>query len=218
MTQDRPEPRVPATDETALLAEAAPVPTRSLRLLVALPVLVFVALAGLFAIRLFSGDPARVPSALIGQPAPRTDLAPLQGLKQAGAQAGAAVPGWSSGEFRRAGQVTLVNVWASWCAPCQEEHPLLMRLAASPGSVRLIGLNYKDNPENARRFLGTFGNPFAAVGTDAAGKAAIEWGVYGVPETFVVGPDGVIRYKQVGPLSDANLPVFMEEIRKASGR
>lgn len=196
----QPEPAGPET--------AAP---RGLRFLVLLPVCVFLGLAGLFGVRLFSGDPARIPSALIGQPAPRTDLPALPGLTQAGG----AVPGWSSAELK-SGRVTLVNVWASWCAPCQEEHPTLTQLAATDKTIRLIGLNYKDNPENARRFLGTFGNPFAAIGTDNAGKTAIDWGVYGVPETFVVSPDGVIRYKQVGPLTAANLPAFMDEVRKAS--
>jgi cytochrome c biogenesis protein CcmG/thiol:disulfide interchange protein DsbE len=87
---------------------------------------------------------------------------------------------------------------------------------ASDRSIRLVGLNYKDKTENARRFLGTFGNPFAAVGTDPSGTIAIDWGVYGVPETFVIGPDGRVRFKQVGPLTAANLPAFLDEVRKAS--
>jgi cytochrome c biogenesis protein CcmG/thiol:disulfide interchange protein DsbE len=184
-------------------------PRRGLRVLVLLPVLVFLGLAGLFGIRLFAGDPARIPSALIGQAAPASELPPLPGLVQAGQP----VPGWSSAEL--AGRVTLVNIWASWCAPCQEEHPTLMQLA-SDRSIRLVGLNYKDKTENARRFLGTFGNPFAAVGTDPSGTIAIDWGVYGVPETFVIGPDGRVRFKQVGPLTAANLPAFLDEVRKAS--
>jgi cytochrome c biogenesis protein CcmG/thiol:disulfide interchange protein DsbE len=184
----------------------------SRRILFLLPVLIFVGLAALFGVRLFSGDPARVPSALIGQPAPKVTLPPLDGLRR---DAGP-VPGWSSAELASGGKVSIVNVWASWCAPCQEEHPVLMQLAAAEKGIRLVGLNYKDKTENARRFLGTFGNPFAAVGTDADGKAAIDWGVYGVPETFIVGPDGVIRYKHVGPLTPTTLPGFMAQVRKAA--
>jgi cytochrome c biogenesis protein CcmG, thiol:disulfide interchange protein DsbE len=110
--------------------------------------------------------------------------------------------------------VTVVNVWASWCAPCRQEHPALMELAKDP-TVRVVGINYKDAAENARRFLGALGNPFAAIGVDPNGRTAIEWGVYGVPESFIVGPDGAIRYKQIGPLSPDQLARFHEELRKA---
>jgi cytochrome c biogenesis protein CcmG/thiol:disulfide interchange protein DsbE len=112
--------------------------------------------------------------------------------------------------------VTIVNVWASWCAPCRQEHPLLMDLAKDP-SVRVVGVNYKDNPENARRFLGQLGNPFAVVGVDPSGRAAIDWGVYGVPETFVVGPDGTVRHKHIGPLTPDSLPGFQAALRSARG-
>ncbi len=99
-----------------------------------------------------------------------------------------------------AGKASLINVWASWCAPCREEHPLLVELGKQD-KVQIIGLNYKDKQENALRFLGQLGNPYDAVGVDDNGRGAIEWGVYGVPETFVVGPDGKILYKHVGPLT-----------------
>jgi cytochrome c biogenesis protein CcmG/thiol:disulfide interchange protein DsbE len=214
MTRDLPEPLVGSTADAEPRPDAEVAPPRGLRLLVLLPIIVFLGLAALFGIRLFSGDPARLPSALIGQAAPPTDLPALSGLRL-GSEA---VPGWSSASLKTDGRVTLVNVWASWCAPCQEEHPTLTQLAATNKSVRLVGLNYKDNPENARRFLGTFGNPFAAVGTDNSGKTAIDWGVYGVPETFVISRDGVIRYKQVGPLNAANLPAFLEQVRLAATR
>ncbi|MFG1479517.1 DsbE family thiol:disulfide interchange protein [Xanthobacter sp. V4C-4] len=163
--------------------------------LVALPLVLFLALAALFFSRLETGgDPSRVPSALVGRPAPAVALEPLAGLTRAGVP----VPGFDVAELR--GKPTLVNVWASWCAPCREEHPLLMQLAADP-RLRLVGLNYKDAPDNARRFLGQYGLPYAAVGVDPRGRAAIDWGVYGVPETFVLDRDGLIVHKFVGPLT-----------------
>jgi cytochrome c biogenesis protein CcmG, thiol:disulfide interchange protein DsbE len=180
------------------------------RLWVALPLVIFIALAALLFVRLGSGDPSRIPSALIGKPAPALALPPLEGL----ARDGAPVPGLEPAQF--AGRVTIVNVWASWCVPCHTEHPHLMRLATDP-RLRLVGINYKDVTENARRFLGRYGNPFAAVGVDANGRSAIEWGVYGVPETFVVGPDGRIAYKLIGPITEENLPQLEREIEKARG-
>jgi cytochrome c biogenesis protein CcmG/thiol:disulfide interchange protein DsbE len=165
--------------------------------LVAVPVLVFAALAVLFLYRLNQGDPSRLPSALLGRPVPAFALPPLDGL----ARDGKALPGLAAADLKGGG-VTLVNVWASWCGPCREEHPYLMKLAERR-DIRIVGLNYKAQPENARRFLGQFGNPFAAVGVDASGRVGIDWGVYGVPETFVVAPDGTIAYKHVGPLTDA---------------
>src|SRR5215204_4741776 len=179
------------------------------RLLSLLPILVFTALAGLFLIRLYAGDPSKVPSALIGRPAPAFVLAPLPSLTRDAA----AVPGLSGDDLK--GRVTIVNVWASWCAPCRQEHPLLMELAKNP-AIRVVGINYKDNPENARRFLGALGNPFAAVGADPNGRAAIDWGVYGVPETFVVGPDGTIRHKQIGPLTPEAMTEFRAKLRQTS--
>jgi len=111
--------------------------------------------------------------------------------------------------------VTVLNVWASWCVPCRDEAPLLVRLAGDK-RIRIIGINYKDQPDNARRFLGRYGNPFAASGADTSGRAAIEWGVYGVPETFIIGRDGRIAYKLVGPLTPDNLErVVKPEIEKA---
>ncbi len=120
---------------------------------------------------------------------------------------GRAVPGLDSADFK--GQVTVLNVWASWCVPCREEAALLMTLAADP-RVRVVGINYKDQPDNARRFLGRYGNPFAANGTDSNGRAAIEWGVYGVPETFVIGRDGHIAYKLIGPITPDNLDTALK--------
>jgi len=183
------------------------------RLLVLLPLVVFLALAALFFFRLGSGDPSRIPSALIGHPAPETSMPPVPGLL---ARDGKPLPGIAAADFK--GAVTLVNVWASWCIPCHDEAPLLNALAEDR-RIRLIGINYKDQPDNARRFLGRHGNPFAAAGADGNGRASMEWGVYGVPETFLVGRDGKIAYKLVGPITEANLKsVLMPEIAKALAR
>jgi cytochrome c biogenesis protein CcmG/thiol:disulfide interchange protein DsbE len=189
-----------------------PAPARArLKLIVLLPLIAFLALAALFLYRLGSGDPSRIPSALIGRPVPATDLPPLAGLTRDGKP----VPGLSSADF--SGAVTLVNVWASWCVPCHDEAPLLMKLAEDR-RIRLVGINYKDQPDNARRFIGRYGNPFVAVGTDANGRASIDWGVYGVPETFVVGRDSRIAYKLIGPITPANLEATLKPaIEKALG-
>ena len=173
-------------------------PVRRRRLVVLLPLIAFLALAALFLYRLGAGDPSRLPSALIGRPVPPTDLPPVPGLVRDNAP----VPGLANGDF--AGAVTLVNVWASWCVPCHDEAPLLMKMAEDK-RLRIVGINYKDQPENARRFIGRYGNPFAAVGADPNGRASIDWGVYGVPETFVVGRDGRIAHKLVGPITPDNL-------------
>ena len=179
------------------------------RAMVATPLVVFLALVALFLFRLYDGDPSRIPSALIGHPAPQTNLPPIARLERNGT----AVPGIDAANFK--GAVTVVNVWASWCVPCHDEAPILMRLAQD-NRLRLIGINYKDEPDNARRFLGRYGNPFAAAGADLNGRAGIEWGVYGVPETFVVGRDARIAYKLVGPITADNLDrVLKPEIEKA---
>jgi cytochrome c biogenesis protein CcmG, thiol:disulfide interchange protein DsbE len=183
------------------------------RLLVLLPLAVFLALAALFFFRLGSGDPSRLPSALIGRPAPDTNLAAVPGLN---ARDGTPMPGIAAADFK--GAVTLVNVWASWCVPCHDEAPLLDALSADK-RIRIVGINYKDQPDNARRFLGRYGNPFVAAGADPNGRASMEWGVYGVPETFIVGRDGTIAYKLVGPITEVNLArVIKPEIEKALAR
>jgi cytochrome c biogenesis protein CcmG/thiol:disulfide interchange protein DsbE len=177
--------------------------------LVALPLIAFAGLAALFWFKLGSGDPSRIPSALIGRPAPQTTLPALEGLTENGAP----VPGLDPAAFK--GSVSIVNVWASWCVPCHDEAPLLVDLAKDK-RIRVIGINYKDAADNARRFLGRYGNPFAAVGTDVNGRASIEWGVYGVPETFIIGRNGAIAYKLVGPITPDNIErVLRPEIEKA---
>jgi len=165
-----------------------------------MPLAVFIALAALFFYRLGSGDPSRIPSALIGRPVPVTNLPPIPGLERDGK----AVPGVTNATFK--GAVTLVNVWASWCVPCHDEAQFL----------EVVGINYKDASDNARRFLSRYGNPFMAAGQDETGRASIDWGVYGVPETFLIGRDGRIAYKLVGPISADNLSVTLKpEIEKA---
>lgn len=154
------------------------------------PLVTFGLLSAVFGYQLMSGrDASTVPSVLIGKAAPNLPLAPIEGLATPTIDLAAA-----------AGKVVIVNVWASWCVPCRDEHPLLAGLADRDGVV-LAGINYKDKPEQARAFLSELGNPFAMIGADANGRAAIEWGVYGVPETFIVGRDGMIAYKHVGPLT-----------------
>lgn len=179
------------------------------RLLVLLPLVLFLSLAALFYVRLGAGDASRIPSALIGREAPATDLPPVAGLERDGKP----IPGLAAGDFK--GAVTVLNVWASWCVPCHDEAPLLMQLARDQ-RIRLVGINYKDQADNARRFLGRYGNPFSASGADVSGRAAIEWGVYGVPETFIIGRDGRIAYKLVGPVTPDNIEQVMKpEIEKA---
>jgi cytochrome c biogenesis protein CcmG, thiol:disulfide interchange protein DsbE len=179
------------------------------RIIVLVPLAIFLGLMALFLIRLDAGDPSRIPSALIGRPAPQTALPGVAGLQRDGVP----VPGLDPAAFK--GAVTVVNVWASWCVPCHDEAPLLMQLAQD-SRLHLVGINYKDDPDNARRFLGRYGNPFAAAGADQSGRAGIEWGVYGVPETFVIGRDARIAYKLVGPITPDNFDsVLKPQIEKA---
>jgi cytochrome c biogenesis protein CcmG/thiol:disulfide interchange protein DsbE len=162
------------------------------RLLFALPLLGFAAVAGWFLVGL-GRDPATIPSALIGKPVPDFALPPL---------AGADRPALGAADLR--GRVALVNFYASWCAPCRVEHPLLMQLAAK-GEVPVVGVSYKDEAAASLRFLQQLGNPYAAIGYDREGRVAIDWGVYGVPETFVIDRSGRIRHRHVGPLTDEAL-------------
>jgi cytochrome c biogenesis protein CcmG, thiol:disulfide interchange protein DsbE len=190
-----------AVDEKTAVESDAGVWRR--RLIVLIPLVAFLGLAALFMFRLGAGDPSRIPSPLIGHVAPQINLPPLAGLERDGAP----VPGLDSAAFK--GEVTVLNVWASWCVPCRDEAPLLLTLAADR-RIRVAGINYKDQADNARRFLGRYGNPFVANGVDANGRAAIEWGVYGVPETFVVGRDGRIAYKLIGPITPDNLTAALK--------
>ncbi|SOE16851.1 cytochrome c biogenesis protein CcmG/thiol:disulfide interchange protein DsbE [Hoeflea halophila] len=176
--------------------DVAPAQPGRRRLLIAfLPLVLFIALSGVFLYQLGSGkDASEIPSVLIGTRAPSLDLPPLEGLSAGGVP----VPALTDAAIE--GRLSLVNVWASWCVPCRQEHPILLELSRDP-RVELVGINYKDKNENALRFLRELGNPFSAVGVDPAGKAAIDWGVYGIPETYLVGPDGTILFKQIGPFT-----------------
>lgn len=168
-------------------------PKRTRMMLV--PIAVFAAVALLFGYALTSSDPTKLPSALLGKQAPATDLAALPGLVANGQP----VAGTKTADLAK-GQVTVVNFWASWCVPCVQEHPMLGELKKRTG-VRLIGVNHKDPEPGGLKFLTRYGNPFDAVGVDGNGRASIDWGVYGMPETFVVDGTGRIVHKHVGPLT-----------------
>ena len=190
------------------MSEGAPKSARRRGALAALPLIAFAALAALLFARLYAGDASRIPSALIGQSAPAFALPGLDGA-----------PGLADADLRQ-GHVTLVNIFASWCVPCHEEHEFLMALAADAAlkakGVVLVGVAQKDSPENIRRFLGAGGDPYAKVGLDGDGRAGIDWGVYGVPETFIVKGDGAIAFKLVGPIdADTLESVVKPEILKA---
>jgi cytochrome c biogenesis protein CcmG/thiol:disulfide interchange protein DsbE len=184
------------TGETVSAAAGAPTRKRGWAFV---PLMIFIAMAGLFAFALTSGDPSKLPSALIGRPVPQTDFPALEELLDNGKP----VPGFHAADLAK-GKVSVVNFWASWCGPCIEEHPLLIELKDRSG-VDIYGVNYKDQPEAGRRFIGRYGNPFTAVGTDRSGRNAIEWGVYGMPETFVIDGEGKIAFKHVGPISKDSL-------------
>jgi cytochrome c biogenesis protein CcmG/thiol:disulfide interchange protein DsbE len=176
---------------------------RGRRIWLFLPLVLFALLVALFYFRLGVGDPSRIPSALLNKPVPDFSLPAIEG----GSGSGLAKADLSRG-------IHLVNVWASWCGPCRVEHPILMSLAGDQ-RFDVVGINYKDVPENAARFLGALGNPFAKIGADRDGKVGIDWGVYGVPETFVV-KDGIIVHKFIGPLSEDGLASdLMPAIEKA---
>jgi cytochrome c biogenesis protein CcmG/thiol:disulfide interchange protein DsbE len=169
-----------------------------------IPIAVFAILALMFW-RGLSGDPSALPSALIGKPAPEFSLPAIEGLN---------VPGLDTASLKKGG-VSVVNVWASWCIPCREEQPLLTELAKRT-DIALVGINYKDEPANARSFLTTMGQPFAAIGADQSGRVGVDWGVYGVPETYVVDGSGLIRFKWIGPLTpEALTGALAAEIEKA---
>lgn len=163
---------------------------------VMIPLVVFLAIAGLFAFALTGDGPSLLPSQLIGKPAPTYSFDSLAGLKQDGAD----VPGVDNATFTKTDGPSLVNFWASWCAPCALEHPMLEALKQET-KVPIFGINYKDDATNARRFLGRFGNPYQGVGVDSDGRGAIEWGVAKMPETFLLNSKGDVVFKHSGQLT-----------------
>lgn len=194
-------------------AQEKPAGSRMRVLLALLPLVIFATLAVIFFFQLRSGrDVSEIPSALIGTPAPFRDLEPLSGAMRDGVP----VPALTAESAK--GKLTLVNFWASWCVPCRQEHPAIMALAQDP-RLTVLGVNYKDGNENALRFLGELGNPFAAIGLDPNGKMAIDFGVYGIPESYLVGADGTILYKKVGPFDEDSIRNgLMPAIEKALGQ
>lgn len=167
-----------------------------------LPLVLFVVVAVYFAVGL-GRDPSVIPSALIGKPVPQFSLPTLTGEPG----------GFSTADLSGNGTI-LVNVFASWCIPCRAEHPYLMRMAKK--GVTIYGINYRDKPADARAWLAEMGNPYTRIGADRKGRVGIDWGVYGVPETFVVDTNGRIQFKQVGPITTADLAaVVRREIAKA---
>jgi cytochrome c biogenesis protein CcmG, thiol:disulfide interchange protein DsbE len=174
-----------------------------MRLAYVVPVGLFMALAVAFAVGL-GLEPSKVPSPLIDKPIPAFALPPLIGDT-----------GFSSGDF--GGRPVLVNVFASWCVPCRVEHPLLMRLAKE-GRWVIFGINYKDSPDAAKRFLAELGNPYQRIGADRSGRISIDWGVYGVPETFAVDAAGRIRYKHIGPLTAEAVETHLNALLPQAGK
>lgn len=156
-------------------------------LLMVLPPAIFAGLAAAFAIGLQREDPDQLPTALAGKPAPAVVLEPLGTL-----------PGFDDAALRD-GKVKLVNFWASWCAPCRVEHPNLTQLAED--GITVLGVNYKDQPDKALGFLEELGIPYAAVGADPQGRMALNWGLYGVPETYVIDGDGTVILRFAGPVT-----------------
>lgn len=175
------------------------------RAIALVPLALFAVLAAVFLIGLY-GDPSSIPSTMIGREAPAFELPPLEGSQ---------IPGLTSQGLKGKG-VSIVNIWASWCVPCRYEHPQLVTLSQRK-DVRLFGINNKDKPADALRFLGSLGQPFAAIGADTSGRVSIDWGGYGVPETFIVDDKGIVRFKWTGPITPEILEkLLLPEIEKAA--
>ena len=178
------------------------------KLLFALPLLIAVIIGG-FSIWGLSGgrDPGRIPSVLISKPVPAFELPAVEGVD---------VPGLAQSDLKGSGGLVLVNAFASWCGPCRAEHPILTRIAREQ-ELELVGINYKDKPNDAADWLDELGNPYRRIGSDQNGRAGIEWGLSGVPETFLIGPDGTILYREAGPVVGDGLRRLQEAITQAQG-
>ena len=174
------------------------------------PLIIVGMLSVVFLFRLFSGDTTKLPSALIAKPVPEFALGGVSNLVQNAAP----VSGFSSSDLKQ-GRVSIVNMFASWCLECRLEHDILLKLGKDD-RIALFGLAHKDDPEKTRQFLNTYGNPYKAVGVDRKGTVSIDWGLYGVPETFIISGKGKILYKKVGPMTEETLKSeIMPEIEKA---
>jgi cytochrome c biogenesis protein CcmG, thiol:disulfide interchange protein DsbE len=197
-------PGVESMTDDALATHATPAPGSRWRLMRYLPLVVFFVIAAFLAIGLIK-DPREVPSPLIGKPVPKFNLPPVKGRTL----------GLASANLR--GQVSLVNVFASWCVACREEHPVLLALSKQR-IVPIHGLDYKDKPDDAQAWLDALGDPYTRTGADISGRVGIDWGVYGAPETFVVDRNGVIAYKQIGPMTPKALEeTILPLVRKLEG-
>lgn len=197
-------PPLPADDSSSATEHKDAPGVLSRRLLVALPVTAFAGIAGMFLWGL-ARDPSTLPSTLVGRRVPQFSLKAVLGR---------------TGELSDSdlvGQVSLVNFFASWCPPCRLEHPIFLEIAGK-NIVPLYGINYKDTPENASRWLNTLGDPYAQTGADLDGRVAIEWGVYGIPETFVIDAEGRIAYRHIGQLTEqalaASILPLIERLRQ----
>ena len=172
------------------------------------PLIVFLGIAAavtntLYRESAYGYSPSAIPSALIGQNHPSLDMPPLAGIQ---------TPALNDRIIK--GQVVVLNVFASWCVPCRLEHPALMELGKDT-RIKLVAINYKDAPEKALAFIEENGNPFSAIGVDQSGRRAIDWGVYGIPETFIIDRHGRITHKHVGPLDERNLSGITQAIESA---
>ena len=186
-------------------ADQAQKPGRGLAML---PLLIVAGLSLLFLLRLGAGDSSKLPSTLIGRPAPDLNLPGLDGDA-----------GLNSAMLRE-GHVTVINIFASWCEPCRTEHPYLMALSKDADllqkNVRFIGIANKDGEKTVKKFLDGLGNPYSKIGLDLNNRTGIEWGVYGIPETFIVRGDGIVSYKFIGPMDDKAIATQIRpEILKA---
>ena len=179
------------------------------RAIAALPVLIALVFGAFFLWGLNPDrDPNAIPSVLISQPAPDFDLPAVEGI---------GVPGLSRQNLAGNPGPVVVNVFASWCVPCRAEHAVLTRMVERDG-VRLFGINYKDKPEDARSWLENLGNPYERIGSDLNGRVGIEWGISGVPETFIVAGDGTVLYRYVGPVVGAEAEEkFATALAQANG-
>lgn len=185
----------PSLDNSS--SEQLPGSTGRRRFWTILPLAIFAGVAGVFIIALLFGDPKNIPSVMVGKPVPVFSLPAIANVTGPDGQP---APGFDQNALKR-GKITILNVWATWCASCRDEHPMLMTLNKRAG-VQVFGIDYKDNAGEARRYLQRHGNPYNALGEDKTGRVAIDFGVYGVPETFIIDGNGVILLRHPGPVTE----------------